>query len=264
MTTALTIGENNVLIDSHCHLDRLAEEKTAEALSPVIERARAAGVKRMLCVSVSQDGYQQMKQMVTPFDEVVLSCGVHPLDIADGFDKDWLLEQAKDPRVVAIGETGLDYYYSKDAIEAQQQAFAEHIDVANALSKPVIVHTRDAREDTIEILKQGQGVNGVLHCFTESWEMAKAALDIGLYISISGIVTFKNAESLRDVVRKLPMDRLMVETDAPYLAPIPYRGKQNQPAYVKEVAQYVADLKGVRYEALCEQTAANFHTLFKL
>ncbi|WP_028112754.1 TatD family hydrolase [Ferrimonas kyonanensis] len=251
-----------MLIDSHCHLDRLAEQPTPESLAPVVQRARDAGVQQMLCVSVSQAGYQQMKTMVAPYQDVLLSCGVHPLDIKEGFCRDWLQQEAADPRVVAIGETGLDYYYSKDNIADQQQAFAEHIEVANQLNKPVIVHTRDAREDTIAILKQGQGVQGVLHCFTENWAMAKAALDLGLYISISGIVTFRNAEQLRDVVRKLPLDRLLVETDSPYLAPMPYRGNQNQPAYVKEVAQFVADLKHLSYDALCQQTGENFHALF--
>ncbi|WP_028108435.1 TatD family hydrolase [Ferrimonas futtsuensis] len=252
-----------MLIDSHCHLDRLAEDANPESLRPVVERARAAGVKEMLCVSVSQKGYEPMRRAAEPFEEVVFSCGVHPLDIKEGFDQGWLRQHAQDARVVAVGETGLDYYYSKDNIADQQRAFAEHIEVARELDKPVIVHTRDARTDTLEILRDGQGVEGVLHCFTENWAMAKGALDLGLYISISGIVTFRNAEMLRDVVRQLPMDRLLVETDSPYLAPVPYRGKQNQPAYVREVAQYVADLKHCSYDELCRQTAENYRRLFR-
>ncbi|TKB50406.1 YchF/TatD family DNA exonuclease [Ferrimonas sediminicola] len=252
-----------MLIDSHCHLDRLADDASPDSLKPVVERARAAGVKEMLCVSVSQAGYEPMRRAAEPFDEVVFSCGVHPLDIKEGFDVAWLRQHAQDPRVVAIGETGLDYYYSKDNILDQQRAFAEHLEVARELDKPVIVHTRDAREDTLGVLREGGEINGVLHCFTENWAMAKAALDMGLYISISGIITFRNAEMLRDVVRQVPLDRLLVETDSPYLAPVPYRGKQNQPAYVKEVAQYVADLKHCSFEALCRQTGDNYQRLFR-
>ncbi|MBY5991566.1 TatD family hydrolase [Ferrimonas balearica] len=251
-----------MLIDSHCHLDRLVEGDAPADLTPILDAARARGVEKLLCVSVSQQGYDRMKALVAPHPEVSLSCGVHPLDIKDGFDPAWLAREAADPQVVAIGETGLDYYYSKDNIEAQQQAFAHHIQLANRLEKPVIIHTRDAREDTLRIWRENGGRNGVLHCFTESWEMARDALELGLYISISGIVTFRNAEALREVVRRVPMDRLLVETDAPYLAPVPHRGKTNQPAYVREVAQFVADLKQVSYETLLEQTASNFFTLF--
>ncbi|GAA4896269.1 YchF/TatD family DNA exonuclease [Ferrimonas pelagia] len=253
-----------MLIDSHCHLDRLIEGDDPQQLAPILDRARARGVEKMLCVSVSQSGYPRMKALAAPFDDVVISCGIHPLDVKDGYDRQWLAQEAADPKVVALGETGLDYYYSKDTVAAQQQAFSDHIELSRQLDKPLIIHTRDAREDTIGILRECGAEHGVLHCFTENWEMAKAALDLGLHISISGIVTFRNAEALRDVVRKIPLDRLLVETDAPYLAPMPYRGKTNQPAYVHEVAQYVADLKQVRFDELVTATGANFHRLFKL
>nr|WP_246814377.1 YchF/TatD family DNA exonuclease [Ferrimonas balearica] len=262
MRPGFLVERSPVLIDSHCHLDRLVEGDQPGDLQPILDAARARGVEKFLCVSVSQKGYPRMKALAAPHPEVVISCGVHPLDIKDGFDPAWLAQEAAATEVVALGETGLDYYYSQDNVEAQQAAFASHIELANQLSKPVIIHTRDAREDTLGVWRECQGQNGVLHCFTETWEMARDALDLGLHISISGIVTFRNAEALRDVVRKVPMERLLVETDSPYLAPVPYRGKTNQPAYVHEVAQFVADLKQVRYEALLEQTSENFYRLF--
>ena len=171
---------------------------------------------------------------------------------------------ANRPEVIAIGETGLDYYYSKDNSAAQQQSFRTHLQAAARLRKPVIVHSRDAREDTLAIIREAgdSEVGGVLHCFTESWEMARQALDLNYYISFSGIITFKNAEDLRAVVRQVPLDRLLVETDSPYLAPIPFRGKPNEPKYTREVAECVAALKGLSLEQIAEQTSANFDRLF--
>ena len=192
---------------------------------------------------------------------------MHPLDFEEEpYDAARLLRLAQDPKVIAIGEIGLDYYYSAENKASQQAVFASQIDVANQLNKPVIIHTRQAREDTIRLLRDNQAekCGGVLHCFTENYEMAKQALDLGFYISISGIITFKNAEDLREVVRKLPLDRLLVETDSPYLAPVPYRGKQNQPAYTREVCEYVAALKGVSPEEMAQITTQNFERLFKI
>jgi TatD DNase family protein len=169
------------------------------------------------------------------------------------------------PKVVALGETGLDYYYSKDRSEQQKQSFLNHLQAGADLGLPVIVHTRDARTDTINLIKARGSPDsaGVLHCFTESWEMARQALDEGYYISISGIVTFRNADELRAVAKKVPLDRLLVETDSPYLAPVPYRGKSNQPRYVRAVAEYVAELRGLSLPQLAEQTSENFFRLFK-
>ena len=180
--------------------------------------------------------------------------------------KERLLRLAQDKKVVAIGEIGLDYYYSSENKAAQQTVFARQIQVANQLNKPVIIHTREAREDTIRLLRDNHAekCGGVFHCFTENEDMAKKALDLGFYISISGIVTFKNAEEIRNVVRKLPLDRLLVETDSPYLAPVPYRGKQNQPAYTREVCEYVATLKGLTVEEMARITTENFERLFKI
>ena len=255
------------LIDSHCHLDRIDLEKEQINFEQLFTNAAAADVKHLLCVAISMDQFPSMFEKAKAYNNVSFSCGVHPLHV--GEDKDFKLEQlaqlASEPRVVAIGETGLDYYYSKDTVKQQQHSFEHHIDVANTMDKPLIVHTRDARKDTIDILKSNQAdkCQGVLHCFTENWEMAKAALDINFYISISGIVTFKNAVELQEVVKKIPLDRLLVETDSPYLAPMPHRGKQNQPAYVKHVAEFIAGLKGVSVEEVAEVTTNNFKQLFK-
>jgi len=193
--------------------------------------------------------------------------GVHPLDLEPGAEPalDWLLGELAHPKVVAIGETGLDYHYEPESAALQQASFRLHLEAARITGKPVIVHTREARADTLALLREAALPQaGVLHCFTEDWEMAKAALDIGFYISLSGIVTFRNAEALRDVARQVPADRLLVETDSPYLAPVPHRGKPNLPQYVREVAEYLAVLRGVSYETLAEQTSSNFKRLFPL
>ena len=193
--------------------------------------------------------------------------GVHPLDLEPGAEPalDWLLGELEHPKVVAIGETGLDYHYEPESAALQQASFRLHLEAARITGKPVIVHTREARADTLALLREAALPQaGVLHCFTEDWEMARAALDIGFYISLSGIVTFRNAEALREVARQVPADRLLVETDSPYLAPVPHRGKPNLPQYVREVAEYLAVLRGVSYETLAEQTSNNFKRLFPL
>ena len=255
------------IVDSHCHLDALDYENLHRDIADVIAKAQEREVKHILAVGVTLRRYEQIVDVLKSFEAVSLSCGVHPLDLDDEpFDFERLLRLAADPKVVAIGETGLDYYYSAENKSLQQAVFTQQIDIANQLNKPVIVHTRSAREDTIALLKQhhAEKCGGVLHCFTENWAMAKQALDLGFYISISGIVTFKNAEDLREVVRKIPLDRLLVETDSPYLAPVPYRSKQNQPAYVREVCEYVATLKGISLEDCAKITTRNFEQLFKI
>lgn len=254
-------------VDSHCHLDRIDLDKEGLSFEEMMSKAAGNQVDHFLCVAISLDQFPDMVQKAEAFPQVSFSCGVHPCHVGEDkmFSLDDLPKLAANDRVVAIGETGLDYYYSKDSIKEQQEAFARHIEVGNQLDKPIIVHTRDAREDTIAIMKEAgaEQCRGVLHCFTESWEMAKQAMDQNFYISISGIVTFKNAKELQDVVRKMPLDRLLIETDSPYLAPVPYRGKQNQPAYVKHVAEFIADLKGTTVEHVAEQTTQNFQDLFK-
>lgn len=255
------------IVDSHCHLDALDYENLHQDIADVVAKAQNREVKHLLAIGVTLTRFEQAYASLTAFDNISLACGVHPLDLEDEpFDPERLRRLAADPKVIAIGETGLDYYYSAENKAAQQAVFAQQIQIANELNKPVIVHTRSAREDTIRLLTENQAdkCGGVLHCFTENWEMAKQGLDLGLYISISGIITFKNAEELRDVVRKVPLDRLLVETDSPYLAPVPYRGKQNQPAYVREVCEYVASLKGLSAEEFAQITTQNFERLFKI
>ena len=255
------------IIDSHCHLDSLDYETRHKNVDEVIENAKAHGVNHFISICTTVGRFEAMKNLTAHLPEVSLSCGVHPLNVEEEpFDYDKLLSFAQDPRVVAVGETGLDYHYALESKPLQIASFEQQIEIANKVNKPLIIHTRSARQDTMDMLIQGgaEKCGGVLHCFTEDYEMAKRALDIGFYISISGIITFKNAEELRDVVRKLPLDRLLVETDSPYLAPIPYRGKPNQPAYVRETCEYVATLKGVSTEEFARITTENVQKLFKI
>lgn len=255
-----------MFVDSHCHLDRLELDKLGLTLEQVVDNAKAEQIQHMLCVCVSLSEFEQMAQSVAPFTNVSISCGEHPLHQHDKVDPEQLLQQCQRDTVVAVGETGLDYFYSPESKLSQQAAFVSHIDVANQLAKPLIIHTRDARADTLALMRSHNAdkAGGVLHCFTENWDMAKAALDLGFYISISGIMTFRNATELRDVVKRLPLDRLLIETDAPYLTPVPFRGKTNQPAYVSAVAKAVAEVKGVSLDSLAKATTDNFYTLFNL
>lgn len=254
------------LVDSHCHLDSLDYATLHGNLDNVLVKARERDVKFMLAVATTLPGYRAMAEMIGDRPEVAFSCGVHPLNIDDGYDFDELRTLAADPRVVAMGETGLDYFYQKEPaqLKLQQDSFRHHIRVGRELNKPVIVHTRDARQDTLDILHEEKAgeCGGVLHCFTEDRATAEVLLDLGFYISFSGIVTFRNAEQLREAARYVPLDRLLIETDSPYLAPVPHRGKENQPAYVRDVAEYLAVLKGVSLETLAEMTTANFSKLF--
>jgi TatD DNase family protein len=256
-----------MLVDSHCHLDRLDLAEHSGSLNAALEAARLRGVGHFLCIGVSADNAGAVKTLAEQHDDVDCSVGIHPLDVTPGAAPalDWLLRELDHPKVVAIGETGLDYHYEPEAAELQQASFRLHLQAANITGKPVIVHTRGARADTLSLLREAalpQG--GVLHCFTEDWEMARAALDLGFYISLSGIVTFRNADALRDVARQVPADRLLVETDSPYLAPIPYRGKPNLPQYVREVAEFLAMLRGESYDEFAAMTTANFARLFPL
>lgn len=251
-----------ILVDSHCHLDGLDYSKTD--LNQVLQQARQQDVKYCLSVATTLSGYQASKKLVNDHSNVMLSCGVHPLNLEDEpFDPILFERLASEKAVIALGETGLDYYYQKDNLKLQQQVFATHIRLGRQLDKPIIVHTRQAKQDTLAILKEEKVLSGVLHCFTEDRETAEKLLDMGFYISISGIVTFANAHELREVVRYIPLDRLLIETDSPYLAPVPYRGKPNQPAYVRQVAEYLAVLKNVSLAHLAKQTTQNFCQLFK-
>lgn len=256
-----------MLIDSHCHLDRLDLSAHGGSLDAALAAARGRGVGHFLCIGISADNAAAVKALSERYVDVDCTVGVHPLDLQPGVAPalDWLLAELNHPHVVAIGETGLDYHYEPQAAELQRQAFRLHLQAAQLTGKPVIVHTREARADTLALLREAALPQaGVLHCFTEDWPMAKAALDLGFYISLSGIVTFRNADALRDVARQVPADRLLIETDAPYLAPIPHRGKPNLPEYVRDVAEFLAPLRGVDVDTLAEQTTQNFQRLFPL
>lgn len=256
-----------MLVDSHCHLDRLDLSAHGGSLDAALQAARARGVEHFLCIGVSADNAATVRELAGRYPDVDCSVGIHPLDLKPGAEPalNWLLRELDHPHVVAIGETGLDYHYEPEAAELQQASFRLHLDAARITGKPVIVHTRAARADTLALLREADLPQaGVLHCFTENWDMARAALDLGFYISLSGIVTFRNAEPLREVARRVPADRLLVETDSPYLAPVPHRGKANLPQYVREVAEFLAELRGVALETLAEQTTANFRRLFPL
>jgi TatD DNase family protein len=254
-----------LLIDSHCHIDRVDLSPFDGKLDGVINQAKAAGIGHMLCVCIDMENFPAVHAIAEKYDMVTASVGKHPTEI-DGIEPsvEMLVEKAKLNKVVAIGETGLDYFRIKDESEKalQKQRFINHITAAKQAKKPIIIHTRKARKDTIEILRSENFGHGVFHCFTEDWEMAKKGLDLGLYISFSGIVTFKNAKDIQEVAKKVPLDRILVETDSPYLAPVPYRGKPNYPAYVRQVAEYVAELRGISYQELAKSTTDNFNRLF--
>lgn len=253
----------STLVDSHCHLDF---DPLGTDLDGVLSRARTAGVGYLLCVSVVIEKYKEIQLITSKFSHVFSSVGVHPNE-RDGRDPtvDELVELARDPRVVAIGETGLDYYRSQGDMGWQQDRFRRHIQAARVARKPLIIHTREAVTDTIAIMREENtaDIGGVMHCFTESWDMARDAMAMGFYVSFSGIVTFANAKALREVATQVPDDRLLIETDSPYLAPVPYRGKTNEPAYVKHVAECLAELRGSTLEHIADVTTNNFFKLFQ-
>jgi len=253
-----------LFIDSHCHLDRLNLDDFEQNLDNVVRAASQAQVQQMLCVSVTLEDFPTMVTKTQGYDNVHLSCGMHPLNQEDIVDESKLLELAKHPRVIAVGETGLDYFYAPETKVLQLDSFRKHIRVAKQLNKPLIIHTRDAQQDTLSIMAEegAAQVGGVLHCFTESFEMAEQAMKMGFYISFSGIVTFKNASALREVAKKIPDDMFLIETDSPYLAPVPHRGKQNQPAYVAEVAKHLASIRGQSIDEIAKLSTNNYKRLF--
>ncbi len=251
-------------IDSHCHLDRLNYDSLG-SLKDILARAESKQVEKFLCISTNLDGFDTVSKIAQKYPQVFCSAGVHPLqDEYFKVDAERLLKQAQSERVIAVGETGLDYFYSPENAQWQKEALAVHIEIAKQVNKPLIIHSRDARKDTLELLVAGGAskVGGILHCFTESIEMALAAIDLGFYISFSGILTFKSADSLRDVASQLPLDRILIETDCPWLTPVPFRGKDNQPVHVLEVARVLAEVKGVTLDEIAKATTENFHRLF--
>ncbi len=252
-----------MLVDSHCHLNF---RDLADNLPGVLAAMQLHGVEYALCVGVTLREFPQVLALAEAHSHLFASVGIHPdYEDEDEVDGATLEALAAHPRVVAIGETGLDYFRLQGDLEWQRMRFRRHIRAAIAAGLPLIIHTRNAAEDTLRLMREegAEQAGGVMHCFTESWEVAEQAMSLGFYISISGIVTFKNAAALKDVATRVPLDRLLVETDSPFLAPIPFRGKINQPAYVKYVAQTVADLRGISLEALSDATSSNFFRLFR-
>jgi len=254
------------LVDSHCHLNLLDLEPFGGELDGALQSAHENGVGHMLCVSIDLENFPTVLAAARRYASVSASVGVHP-NQTEGEDPDAarLVQLADDENVVAIGETGLDYFRNEGDMEWQRERLRQHICAAKQCNKPLIIHMRDAAEDTLQILKEedAQQAGGVMHCFVEDWQTAKAAMGMNFYISFSGIVTFKSATVLQQVAKKMPLDRMLVETDSPYLAPVPFRGKKNQPAYVRHVAEYIAELRNESFEQIAQATTDNYFNLFK-
>ncbi|WP_072293013.1 TatD family hydrolase [Nitrosovibrio sp. Nv17] len=252
-----------MLVDSHCHLDF---PDLAANLDALLDGMKENGVGHALCVSVNLEDFPRVQALAEAHANLYASVGVHPdyENLAEP-QAAQLAVLARHPRIVAIGETGLDYFRLKGDLEWQRERFRQHIRAARASGKPLIIHTRAAAADTLRIMAEegADGVGGVMHCFTESWEVAQQAMEMNFYISFSGIVTFRNAAALKDVARRIRLDRMLVETDSPYLAPVPHRGKLNQPAYVRYVAQEIAALRGIDMREVAAATTENFFNLFK-
>ncbi|MGC2165164.1 MAG: TatD family hydrolase [Gallionella sp.] len=252
------------IVDSHCHINF---PELAANMTDVMTQMRHHDVVSALCVSVNLADFPQVLALAEQYENIYASVGVHPdYEGVEEPDVSRLVQLANHHKVIAVGETGLDYFRLKGDLEWQRARFRTHIRASRMCGKPLIIHTRSAAVDTLRIMEEEQASEsgGVMHCFTESWEVAEAALSMGFYISFSGIVTFKNAKELKEVARRVPLDRILVETDSPYLAPTPHRGKLNQPAYVKHVAEEIASLRGISLEEVATQTTDNFKRLFKL
>jgi len=253
-----------MFIDSHCHIDF---PDFTDGVEPLLANMQANNVSHALCVSVNLENQGRILELAQRHANLFASVGVHP-DHEDAREPEVadLVERAGQLKVVAIGETGLDYYrMARETVDWQRERFRVHIRAARQAGKPLIIHTRNAAEDTLRVMAEegADQAGGVMHCFTESWDVARAALDMGFYISFSGIVTFKSAKDLKEVARQVPLDRMLIETDSPYLAPVPHRGKRNEPAYVRHVAEEIAGLRGVPLDTVAEATSQNFFRLFK-
>jgi TatD DNase family protein len=249
-------------VDSHCHIPMIEMDGGIDA---IVDSAREQGIDRMLCVSVDMESYPALLELAGKYDCISASVGVHPnTAMASEITIDELVRHASDPRVVAIGETGLDYFRSEGDLDWQRDRFRNHIRAAKQVNKPLIIHCREAKEDVLRILKEegADEVGGVMHCFVEDMETALRSIDLNFYISFSGIVTFKTAVALQQVASQLPESRILIETDSPYLAPVPYRGRQNQPAYVRHVAESLARLRETSLEQIASATTANYYRLF--
>lgn len=256
-----------MLVDSHCHLDRLDLTHHENSLDKALDAAKQQGVSYFLCVCIDMENYQNVIGIADRYENVSASVGLHPTEIVEHEPTlEELIARGQHPKIIAVGETGLDYYRENTEQALQQERFRCHIRAAKALNKPLIVHSRSAREDTIRILQEENAneIGGVLHCFTEDWNMAEKAIALNFYISFSGIITFQNATSLKEVAKQVPIEKILIETDSPYLAPVPYRGKPNEPAYVRYVAEEIARLKNISFEEVAKKTTENFYKLFKL
>jgi TatD DNase family protein len=253
-----------LFVDSHCHLD--FPELRAE-LPQLLDAMRVNAVTHALCIAVEMNAWRDVHALAAEHANLYATVGVHP-DYMDTPEPgiDVLVDTARGAKIVAIGETGLDYYRLEGDLEWQRERFRTHIRAARAAHKPLVIHTRAAAADTLAIMREERAgdVGGVMHCFTETWDVARAALDLGFHISFSGIVTFKNATDLKDIARQVPQDRMLIETDSPYLAPVPHRGKRNQPAWVRHVAEEIARLRNVPLESVAQATSENFFRLFRI
>ncbi len=256
-----------MLIDSHCHLDRIDLKPYHNDFAVFMSEAKQNQIEHLLTIAIDLESYPDMMALVADYPQISVTVGVHP-NVQNGKEPsaDELAKLGRSKKVIGIGETGLDYYRNGGDLEWQQQRFRNHIEAARILKKPLVIHTRDAKSDTLRILREqnAQDIGGIIHCFTEDWEFAEAALDLGFYISFSGIVTFNNAKTIQAVAQKVPFDRFLIETDSPYLAPVPHRGKPNYPVYVRYVAECIADLRGLSFNAIADQSTDNFYRLFNI
>ena len=252
------------IIDSHCHIDRVNLEAFGGSVESMLSHAKELSVNQFLCVCIDLEHFDQVHNLALQHSNIYASVGVHPTEIISKEPSvEKLLELSSSDRVIAIGETGLDYFrVNKDEADWQRDRFRRHIRASNKSKKPLIIHMRDSKEDIIDILQKENAQSGVMHCFAEDWETAKAALDLGFYISFSGILTFNNANDLREIAKKVPADRLLVETDSPYLTPVPYRGKPNSPAYTYYVVEKLAEVRNTSIDEIAEVTTTNFKNLF--
>ena len=253
-----------MLVDSHCHIPMLGQDMKVDE---VIANAKALGVEHMLCVSVDLETYPEILSLAEQYDCIYASVGVHPnTSMQEEVSHETLVQLASNDHVIAIGETGLDYCRSEGDLEWQRERFRTHIRAAKSINKPLIIHNRKVGEDITRILEEegADAVGGVMHCFVDDWETAQKAMEMNFYISFSGIVTFKNAKEVQEVAKQVPLDRMLVETDSPYLTPVPYRGKPNQPGYTRYVAEFIAALRDTTLEHVAEQTTANFFKLFNI
>lgn len=256
-----------MLIDSHCHLDRIDLAPYEDSFTNFMQAVDNNQIEHLLSISIDLESYPAMLNLVSDYSQISVTVGVHPNE-NNGKEPtvEELVALGQSEKVIGIGETGLDYFRNEGELDWQHNRFRNHIETAKILKKPLIIHTREAKEDTLRILREENAdeVGGIIHCFTEDWAFAKDALDLGFYISFSGIVTFNSAKEIKDVAKKVPYDRFLIETDSPYLAPVPHRGKPNYPLYVRYVAECIADLRGSTFQDIANQSNKNFRSLFKM